>query len=133
MHKRLLLSALAPDKVCYQDQNNLNVTSSISFNGAWAQNLDKNEMFIDFLGDKGGARLTYGGLYEFCNGETLETEHPEYDIPNMYACEDRAFLDSITSGVKTKSNIDHVLESAKLLDRLYASAAVSHELDLEKK
>ena len=89
-------------------------------------------MFIDFLGDKGGARLTYGGLYEFCNGETLETEHPEYDIPNMYACEDRAFLDSITSGVKTKSNIDHVLESAKLLDRLYASAAVSHELDLEK-
>ena len=50
----------------------------------------------------------------------------------MYACEDRAFLDSIESGVKTKSNIDHVLESAKLLDRLYASAAISHELDLQK-
>lgn len=106
--------------------------ASISFNGAWAENLDKVEMFIDFLGDKGGARLNYGGLYEFCNGETLETERPEYEIPNMYACEDRAFLDSTVSGVKTKSNIDYVLESAKLLDRLYASAAASHELDLQK-
>ena len=106
--------------------------ASISFNGAWAENLDKVEMFIDFLGDKGGARLNYGGLYEFCNGETLETERPEYEIPNMYACEDRAFLDSTISGVKTKSNIDYVLESAKLLDRLYASAAASQELDLQK-
>ena len=50
----------------------------------------------------------------------------------MYACEDRAFLDSTISGVKTKSNIDYVLESAKLLDRLYASAAASQELDLQK-
>ena len=84
------------------------------------------------MGDNGGARLNYGGLYEFCNGETLETERPEYEIPNMYACEDRAFLDSTISGVKTKSNIDYVLESAKLLDRLYASAAASQELDLQK-
>lgn len=105
--------------------------ASISFNGAWAQNLDKNEMFIDFLGDKGGARLDYGGLFEFCDGETLETQKPEYEIPNMYECEDRAFLDSTVSGEKTRSNIDNVLESAKLLDVLYKSAGIKREIEVK--
>ena len=105
--------------------------ASISFNGAWAQNLDKNEMFIDFLGDKGGARLDYGKLFEFCDGETLETQKPEYEIPDMYACEDRAFLDSTVSGVKTRSNIDNILESAKLLDVLYKSADEKREIEVK--
>ncbi len=105
--------------------------ASISFNGAWAQNLDKNEMFIDFLGDKGGARLDYGKLFEFCDGETLETQKPEYEIPNMYKCEDRAFLDSTVSGEKTRSNIDNVLESARLLDVLYKSAGIKREIEVK--
>lgn len=96
--------------------------ASISLNGAWAQNLDKDEMFIDFLGDKAGARLKYGGKFEFCSAETLETVTPEYEIPNMYVREDKAFLESIATGVKNRSNIDCVLESSKLLDSLYASA-----------
>ena len=29
----------------------------ISFHGAWAQNVGENEMYIDFMGDKGGIRL----------------------------------------------------------------------------
>lgn len=102
--------------------------ASISFNGAWAQNINKNEMFIDFLGDKGGARLAYGGLFEFYDGETLETEAPTYDIPDMYLCEDRAFLEEIESGEKNRSHIDQILESAKLLDSLYASASKSKEI-----
>ena len=102
--------------------------ASISFNGAWAQNIAQNEMFIDFLGDKGGARLIYGKKFEFYDGTTLEIEAPEYDIPNMYLCEDRAFLESIESGVKDKNNIERILESAKLLDSLYASAEQKKEI-----
>lgn len=104
--------------------------ASISFNGAWAQNIAKDDTFIDFLGDKGGARLTYGKKFEFYDGATLETVAPEYDIPNMYLCEDRAFLQAIDTGVKTKTHIDYVLESAKLLDSLYASAEKRKELTL---
>ena len=103
--------------------------ASISFNGAWAQNVEKDEMFIDFLGDKAGARLTYGGKFEIYDATTLETEHPEYDIPNMFSCEDRAFLESISTGVKTKSHIDRVLESAKVLDYLYKSAELGKEVE----
>lgn len=102
--------------------------ASISFNGAWAQNIDKKEMFVDFLGDKCGARLTYGGKFTICNGETLETITPEYDIPNMYLLEDQAFVNSIHSGIKSRSHIDEVLESAKLLDMLYASAERKQEV-----
>ncbi len=104
--------------------------ASISFNGAWAQNIAKNEMFIDFCGDKGGARLTYGGKFEFYDGSTLETVAPEYDIPDMYEREDRDFLASIDSGIKNRNHIDNILESAKLLDRLYASAEAEKELEV---
>ena len=104
--------------------------ATISFNGAWAQNINHSEMFVDFLGDKGGARLDYGGKLHFFDGSTLETVDPEYDIPNMYECEDLAFLKATDSGEHTRSYIDNILESAKLLDRLYASADVHKELAL---
>ena len=102
--------------------------ASIDFNGAWAQNLNKNEMFIDFMGDKGGARLTYGGLFEFFDGKTLQTATPQYDIPNMYLCEDKAFIESVQTGVKDKNNITEILESMKLLDALYKSSDEKKEI-----
>ena len=102
--------------------------ASISFNGAWAQNINADEMFIDFMGDKGGARLNYGGLFEYFDGQTLESVTPEYEIPNMYLCEDTAFVESIKTGVKDKNNIENILESMKLLDALYKSAEKKGEI-----
>ena len=102
--------------------------ASISFNGAWAQNINKEEMYIDFLGDKAGARLTYGGKFEVYRGDTLETVQPEYDIPDMRLREDKDFLECIDTGVKNKNNIDNILETMKLLDALYASAEKKGEI-----
>ena len=104
--------------------------ANISFNGAWAQNIDVSEMYIDFLGDKGGARLTYGGHFTFWEGSTLQGTVSEHEIPDMYYCEDKAFLESTDTGVKTKSHIDNILESAKLLDYLYQSAEKREEIKL---
>lgn len=102
--------------------------ASISFNGAWAQNINHNDMFIDFMGDKGGARLTYGKKFEFFDGKTLEVIEPEYEIPDMYLKEDTAFIDSVNSGIKDRNNIENILESAKLLDYLYQSAEAKKEI-----
>lgn len=112
--------------------------ASIAFNGAWAQNIDTPEMYVDILGDKGGARLEYGDKFVYCNAKTLESSTPDYNIktvtefnvPEMYYKEDKAFVESIESGVKTRNNIDFVLESAKLLDYLYASAEKGKEIDV---
>ena len=104
--------------------------ASISFNGAWAQNVNKEEMFIDFLGDKAGARLTYGGKFELYRGDTLETVCPEYDIPDMRTREDEDFLNCIDSGIKNRNYIDNILETMKLLDALYVSAEKKGEIVL---
>ena len=104
--------------------------ATISFNGAWAQNVPNNEMFIDFLGDKAGARLDYGSHFHFFDGDTLETETSEHEIPDMYQGEDEAFLESIETGVYNRNHISHILETMKLLDALYRSAEEKRELTL---
>ena len=105
--------------------------ASISFNGAWAQNINKDEMFIDFMGDKGGARLKYGSHFEFYDGETLETITYDYKIPNKMLCEDIAFLEAIETGVKSRSHVDNVLITAKLMQGLYDSSEQKKEISFE--
>lgn len=105
--------------------------ASISFNGAWAQNIPEEEMFIDFLGDKGGVRLQYGGQFEYFDGETLTVEKSSHEIPNMYQEENIAFLNSIDSGKKDKNNVEYVLETAKLLELLYKSSEEKREVTVE--
>ena len=104
--------------------------ASISFNGAWAQNIDEKDTFVDFLGDKAGARLTYGGQFKLTSGETLESYTSDIEVPNMYRCEDDDFFNSIETGVKNRNNIDNILESMKLLDRLYKSAEIRKEIEV---
>ncbi|MBQ7335910.1 MAG: Gfo/Idh/MocA family oxidoreductase [Clostridia bacterium] len=101
--------------------------ASISFNGAWAQNIGKADTYIDFLGDKGGVRLDYCGHFTFY-GSDLSEDRPDYEIPNMYYAEDSDFLDACETGRKNKSHIDHILESAKLLDAIYQSADEHKEI-----
>ena len=104
--------------------------ASISFNGAWAQNIPKDEMFIDFLGDKKGIRLTYGGQFQVTDGAALAAYTTSHDIPNMTVCEDTAFFNSIKTGTKDKNNVDFILESMKLLDCIYQSAESGKEIIL---
>ncbi len=102
--------------------------ANISFNGAWAQNIGIPEMYIDFLGDKGGARLQYGGKFTFWDGETLESVCPDSELPNPWLREDIAFIEAVNTGVKTKNYVDGVLETMKLLDALYQSSDRKEEM-----
>ena len=102
--------------------------ASISFNGSWAQNIGDAEAYIDFLGDKGGARLDYCGQFTFWNND-LEKTRSEHEIPNAFLCEDKAFLEACDSGEKTKTYIDNILETMKLLETLYASSDMKKEIE----
>ena len=104
---------------------------SISFNGAWAQNIGGIEQYVDFLGDRGGIRFDYSKkTFTFYDGETLEADSPQYDLPNHYAAEDRAFFDAIDSGADDRNNIRNVLNTARLLGALYDSAEAGEEVRL---
>lgn len=105
---------------------------TITLNGAWAQNIDKNEMFIDFIGTKSGIRLQYGSKFELFtteNGE-LTTITPEIEMRNHFQTEINAFLDCIESGEKLPSHIDTVVITAKMMQAIYESAEQHREIVL---
>jgi len=105
---------------------------TISLNGAWAQNIGENEMFIDFLGDKGGIRLQYGAefkLYSAKSGALLETT-PKYNNTNMFNNEIDAFIRSIQTGEKQPSHIDTVIVSSQIMQAIYDSSDAKKEISL---
>ena len=103
---------------------------TISVNGAWAQNIDDKATFIEFLGDKGGIKLQYGGnftLYSTKNG-MLTTTTFKYQTVNMYDAEIRDFLIKAPQGVKTKANIDKALVTSQVMDMMYKSSELGEEV-----
>ncbi|MGI6239713.1 MAG: Gfo/Idh/MocA family protein [Christensenellales bacterium] len=103
---------------------------SITMNGAWAQNIAEQQMFIEFLGDKAGIKLQYGGnftMYATRDGMLTETTF-DYPTENMYDAEIRDFIEQAPKGVKTKGNIDHAIFSSKLMDMIYQSAERGEEV-----
>lgn len=104
----------------------------ISFQGAWAQNIGVNEMYIDFMGDKGGIRLQYGKdfvLYSTKNGMLSETKY-SFSTKDMFQNEIDSFLNCIDSKEVLPSNINTVIITAKLMDAIYRSAEAHKEIEL---
>lgn len=104
----------------------------ITFNGAWAQNIGENEMYIDFIGDKAGIRLTYGGdfvLYGTENGMLTKTEYSVKGA-QMFENEINSFIECIKSGKKLPSHIDTNIITARLMDAIYRSADTHKEVEL---
>lgn len=106
---------------------------SINFTGAWAQNIDHDEWFIDFLGDKGGIRLKYCGGYELFTDENrkFRTRRPKFKVNDMSFAEHLAFRTSVITRVKTRAHIDNLLNTANVLDGLYRSAEKGEEVKLD--
>ena len=105
----------------------------ITVNGAWAQNIGENEMYIDFIGDKGGIRLQYGAdftLYSTKNG-MLTTTTTAYPASNHFENEINAFVDCVRTGKKLPSHIDTNILTSKLMQALYDSAEAHREIVLD--
>ncbi len=104
----------------------------ITFNGAWAQNIGEDEMFIDFIGTKGGIRLQYGAdftLYSTKNGMLTKTLF-RMEKKNMFQEEINAFVDCVESGEKLTSHIDTNIITAQMMDAIYRSAELHEEVSL---
>ena len=104
----------------------------ITLNGAWAQNIGEEEMFVDFMGDKAGVRLQYGKdfkLYTAKNG-SLVTEQYTFTMENHYEAEIRSFLDCIRTGEKTAANIDCAILSSQIMQAIYDSSEAHQEIRL---
>ncbi len=104
----------------------------INFNGAWAQNVLEDEMFIDFMGTKGGIRLQYGAdftLYSTKNGMLTRTTFKTEDS-NAFQNEIDAFVDCVETGKKLASHIDINILTSQMMDAIYRSAETHKEVTL---
>ena len=86
-------------------------------------------MFIEYLGDKGGIRLESGNIkiWSSKNGVLYETI-PSYQTKDMFYEEMDAFIKSAQEGKKIRNNIDHVIVSSLLMDKIYESAEKKKEV-----
>ena len=96
----------------------------ITFNGAWAQNIGEDEMFIDFMGDKAGIRLQYCSdfrIWSVKNGMLTETKVSSKQT-DMYRNEINDFIRCIKTGDKNQQNIDFAVETSKIMQAIYDSS-----------
>lgn len=106
---------------------------TITLNGAWAQNIDENAMFVEFLGTKGGIKLEYGQNFTFYATQhgMLTKTTPAFNMADMFYDELDAFIKCAAGNEKIRSNIDEVLLTAQMMDALYRSADTGREISVE--
>lgn len=104
----------------------------ISVHGAWAQNIGEREQYIDFIGDKAGIRLMYGGgftLYSAKDQALTKTSY-EFTTTNMFQNEIDAFINCIKENKKLPSHIDTAIITAKIMQGIYDSSEKHREVVL---
>jgi predicted dehydrogenase len=109
--------------------------STITLNGAWAQNIGVSETYIDFIGTKAGIRLQYGSdfqLFKIKDGE-LKGETLKYEKWDMFQKEIDSFVDSVKTKKKLPSNIDKAVLTTRMMQALYDSSAKEKEITLTAK
>ena len=106
---------------------------TFTLHGAWAQNIDHDEMYIDFMGDKGGIRLKYGANFEVFTSMygSLVKYEPEFKMNNHFQNEIDAFVRSVRTGERLPSHIDTVAVTARIMQAIYDSAAQHREIVLD--
>ena len=90
----------------------------ITLNGAWAQNIGQNEMYMDFT------------VYTAEHGALVEYK-PVFKMNNHFENEINAFVDCIKTGKKLPSHIDTVVITAKMMQAIYDSADAHREVVMD--
>lgn len=104
----------------------------ISFTGAWAQNIKPADQYIDFMGDKAGIRLQYGGnftMYGVKDGMLTEIT-PEFRMNDMHRDEVIDFVEHVLSGERTRNDISYAVATSRIMQGIYDSSAKHKEIKL---
>lgn len=102
----------------------------ISLEGAWAQNIEQEENYIDFIGTKGGIRLIYCGDFTAYKviGKSFVKEEAKFDGGNMFENEINAFINCVRTGEKIQSHIDYAVLTSMIMQGIYDSSEQGKEI-----
>ncbi|MBP9989698.1 MAG: Gfo/Idh/MocA family oxidoreductase [Ruminococcus sp.] len=106
---------------------------TITFNGAWAQNIGVPETYIDFIGTKAGIRMYYGGkfvMYSTKNNMLAETNFDYESAGFDYGKEIESFVESVTTRVPNQAYIDKAVVTSKIMEALYKSSETHKEVTI---
>ena len=104
----------------------------ITFNGAWAENINEEGTFIDFIGDKGGIRHEYLGgftLYTVQDG-MLCTTKPSFTQNDMHRDEVLDFVRSVRNHERNRNDISKAILTSRIMQGLYDSSDRHSEISL---
>ena len=102
----------------------------ISLEGAWAQNIEETDNYIDFLGTKAAIRLTYGGDFTVYgnDGRGFYQNKPVYKNVDMFQNEIDSFVRCVQTGEKLPSHIDYAILTSKIMQGIYDSSDTNREV-----
>lgn len=106
---------------------------TITFNGAWAENIGEDETYIDFIGDKAGIRLEYGEgfvIYSVKNGMLMRSE-PKFRTNNFYEAEINSFVDCVINHEHNRADIDLAIGTSKIMQAIYDSSELHREVVID--
>lgn len=106
---------------------------TITFNGAWAENIGEDETYIDFIGDKAGIRLEYGEgfvIYSVKNGMLMRSE-PKFRTNNFYEAEINSFVDCVINHEHNRADIDFAIGTSKIMQAIYDSSELHREVVID--
>jgi len=104
---------------------------TITFNGAWAQNIGESDDSTEFLGTKAGIKLKGGKftVYTTKDGK-LYNYTPEFTAADMFHVEISSFLEAVETGKKFPSHIDKNILTSRLMQAIYDSSETGKEIVL---
>lgn len=108
---------------------------TLFFETSWAQNIKQDSLYVDFYGSKAGAQMEpVLEIFEDRNGYLANTNpilSPEsYDFEHNFNEEIRHFVDCIENGTPCINPGEDGVEIMKILDAIYQSGELGHEVVL---
>lgn len=106
--------------------------SVFSYMGAWAQHMDP-ERITYFLGTRGGLNLDPFEIYHDEAGYMVNTtpELPETETAELFRAEIADFTEAVREGSRSPIAPEEVLLTNVVMQGIYDSAEVGHEVELE--
>lgn len=107
----------------------------LTLHGAWAQNIQQEEAYIDFMGDTAGIRYTPGSgfvVYGAENGALISyaPSHPRRD---PFEAEIEHFLACVARKACPEDAMDQTVTTMRVVQAIYDSAARHEEIELRSR
>lgn len=108
----------------------LDTGATLMLEASWASHIEKDVIFTNLIGTKGGADVDPFRIYKDMHGSIVDIT-PGFPNVSGHEMEIRHFVDCLLTGKQPISTGEHGLEVVRILNGIYKSAATGKEVRLK--